>query len=525
MRGKLKIMTSSAKITRAVKNVSLATLVSRILGYLRDMVTAAAFGNGMVADAFYVAFRIPNLLRNLLGEGALSSSFIPIFTEYLTNKTQEEARELLNILTSILLILFAGLTLLGIIFAPFLVRIIAFGFTLNPEKLALTITLTRIMFPFMFSIGLAALALGVLNSLHKFTMPALAPAMLSIAEIFFVLAVCPLLNVPIKGLALGVLVGGFAQLAVQIPAILRSGFTYRFKLWLNHPGIRKIGLLMLPATIGLSVNQINTFVDTICASVLAEGSVTALYYASRLYQLPLALFGIAIATVAFPSMSRSAAQADIPALKKTLVISLRMIFFTIIPCSVILMVLGKPIIQLLFQRHHFTASGTEATNLALFFFSIGIFAYAGVKVLVYAFYSMKDTKTPVKVGMIAMLLNAFLNIMLMQYLSVGGLALATTTSSIFNMGCLIWILRRRYGRLGAKEIFVLFLRIILASAIMGLCSWCLMNYVLANWGLLLKLPLTLLSAGFIFIFMAYLLKIEEVKHLQGLIFAKESTEL
>ncbi|MFH1238795.1 MAG: murein biosynthesis integral membrane protein MurJ, partial [bacterium] len=509
----------------AVKNVSLATLVSRILGYLRDMVTAAAFGNGMVADAFYVAFRIPNLLRNLLGEGALSSSFIPVFTEYLTNKTRQEAQELLNILTTILLILFSGLTLLGIAFAPFIVRIIAFGFTLNPEKLSLTITLTRIMFPFMFAIGLAALALGVLNSLHKFTMPALAPAMLSIAEIFFVLAICPLLSIPIKGLAIGVLVGGMAQLLVQIPAILRSGFSYHFKLWLNHPGIKKIGLLMLPATIGLSVNQVNVFVDTICASVLAEGSVTALYYANRLMQLPLALFGIAIATVAFPSMSRSAAQADIPGLKKTLLVSLRMIFFTIIPCSVGLMILGKPIIRLLFQRHHFTAAGTEATNLALFFFSIGIFAYAGVKVLVYAFYSMKDTKTPVKVGVIAMLLNAFLNVILMQYLSVGGLALATATSSIFNMALLTWILRRRYGRLGGKEVFALFLKVILAAGIMGFCSWYMINYLLVDLGLLLKVALTIVVSASIFFFMAYLLKIEEVKHLKDLIFVKEASEL
>ncbi len=515
---------SRGKIARSVKNVSIATLISRILGYTRDMLIASEFGNGMVADAFYVAYRIPNLLRHLLGEGALSSSFIPVFTDYITNKTKEETQELINILTTILLIILASLTLIGVIFAPFIVKIIAFGFYSNPEKLALTIVLTRIMFPFMAAIGLAALAMGILNSLRKFIIPALAPCILNISEIFFVLSVCPFLGVPIKGLAIGVIVGGFGQLFFQIPAILRSGFTFNFRLLLNHPGIRKIGILMLPSTIGLSVNQINTFVDTMCASVLEEGSVTALYYANRLMQLPLALFGIAIATVAFPLMSKSAAQQDIGGLKKTLIFSLRMILFTIIPASVGLAVLGKPIIRLLFERKNFTAVGTNATSLALLFYSTGIFAYAGVKVLVNAFYSLKDTKTPVKIAVLSMVLNAILNVILMRFLSVGGLALATAISSMINMSMLVLVLRNKIGLLGGSKVLGLFWRVTFASGIMGLFCLLLMK-LLVNLGAFVQISSTILGAIIIFLIISYILKIEEVKHIGNLIFSKQVSEL
>ncbi len=517
-------MTSPVKIARSVKNVSLSTLLSRVLGYIRDMLIASEFGSGMVADAFYVAYRIPNLLRRLLGEGALSSSFIPVFTDYLTNKTEKEARELVNILTTILFILLSGLTLIGIALTPFIVKIIAVGFRDNPQKLSLTITLTRIMFPFMLFIGLAALALGILNSLRKFTIPALAPCILNISQIFFVLAVCPLLGVPVKGLAIGVLIGGLGQLFFQVPAIVKSGFRFRFKLLLNHPGIRKIGVLILPAIIGLSVHQINAFVDTMCASVLKEGSVTALYYANRLMQFPLALFGIAIATVAFPSMSKSAAEHDIQALKKTLIFSLRMISFTIIPASVGLMIMGKPIIRLLFERKNFTAAGTDATSWALLFYATGIFAYAGVKVLVNAFYSLKDTKTPVKIAALAMVLNAILNIILMQFLNVGGLALATAISSTVNMSILIFILRNRFGRLGGRNMLDLLWKVGLASLIMGIFCLYMMN-LLVNLGLFIQVALTILGAILIFLFICYILKVEEIKHLKDLIYPEEISEL
>lgn len=517
-------MTLPVKIARSVKNVSLSTMLSRILGYVRDMLIASQFGNGMVADAFYVAYRIPNLLRRLLGEGALSSSFIPVFTDYLTNKTEEESRQLVNILATILFIILAGLTLIGIVFTPFIVKIIAVGFRDDPQKLSLTITLTRIMFPFMLFIGLAALALGILNSLRKFAIPALAPCILNISQIFFVLAICPLLSVPVKGLAIGVLLGGFGQLFFQIPAIVKSGFIFRFKILFNHPGIRKIGVLMLPAIIGLSVHQINTFVDTICASVLKEGSVTALYYANRLMQLPLALFGIAIATVAFPSMSKSAAEQDIPALKKTLIFSLRMIFFTIIPASVGLMIMAKPIIRLLFERNNFTSAGTDATSLALLFYSTGIFAYAGVKVLVNTFYSLKDTKTPVKIAALAMVLNAILNIVLMRFLNVGGLALATAISSTVNMLILISILRNRFGRLGGREVIDLLLRVGFASLIMGLFCLYMMN-LLVNAGILIQVVFTILGAIVIFLVICYILKVNEIKHLKDLIYPKQVSEL
>ncbi|MFH1784010.1 MAG: murein biosynthesis integral membrane protein MurJ [bacterium] len=513
-------MSQTRKMTRSVKNVTLSTLLSRVLGYIRDMLIASEFGHGMMADAFYVAYRIPNLLRHLLGEGALSSSFIPVFTEYLTNKTEEEAKELVSILATLLFVVLAFLTIIGITFAPFIVRVIAPGFSDNPQKLSLAVTLTRIMFPFMLFIGLAALALGILNSLRKFAIPALAPCVLNISQIVFVLAVCPLLAVPVKGIAYGVLVGGFGQLVFQAPSIIRSGFFPRIKIVLSHPGIRRIGVMMLPAVIGLSVHQVNIFVDTMCASLLEEGSVTALYYANRLMQLPLALFGIAIATVTFPSMSKSAAQQDMAGLKKTLVMSLRMVLFTIIPASVGLMVIGKPIVKLLFERNHFTAAGTDATSWALLFYSTGIFAYAGVKILVNAFYSLKDTKTPVKIAAVAMVLNAVLNIILMRFLNVGGLALATAIASILNMFILITILRSRLGLLGFRSIMSLLWRVVVASGVMAaFCYY--MTGILAGLGGFFQVALTITGAVFVFVLICVILKVEEIKHVKELIFPEQ----
>ena len=262
------------KIAISTVGVSVSTLLSRILGYIRDMLTADLLGAGMAADALFVAYRIPNLFRRLLGEGALSASFIPVFTEYLGVKGEKEAKELFNMILIILSLVLMTLTVCGIIFTPFIVRLIAPGFAGSSGKMELTVMLTRILLPFMVAIGTGALALGVLNSLHLFMIPALAPCMLSISEIFFLLFICPGMGKPVFGLAFGILIGGFAQMSFQIPPIARRGYFEGFFSGIHekissafkHPGVRNIGLLMLPATIGLSVSQINTFVDAICAS-------------------------------------------------------------------------------------------------------------------------------------------------------------------------------------------------------------------------------------------------------------------
>jgi putative peptidoglycan lipid II flippase len=540
------------KITRSVAGVSVSTLASRILGYLRDMLIANFFGAGLVADAFFVAYRIPNLLRRLLGEGALSASFIPVFTEYLTTRPKEEAQRLARISGLLLLTVLSILTVLGIIFTPIIVRVIAPGFIRDPEKLALTITLTRILFPFMIAIGMAALALGVLNSLHRFIIPALAPSLLSISEILFVLFICPLMERPIIGLVLGVLVGGFAQFFFQVPSLVRRGFVVpagkishnpRLKLmdypqnllknslvlgkkWvsiLNHPGVKRIGLLMLPATLGLSVSQINTFVDTICASLLREGSVTAMYYANRLMQLPLALFGTAIATVALPMMSRSAAAGNIEELKDTLSLALRMILFTIVPASLGLIILGSPIISLLFERGRFTAQATQATSWALLFYSTGIVAYAGVKVIASAFYSMQDTRTPVRIASIAMVANIVLNLILMRILDVGGLAFATAIASFINLSMLLLYLRKRIGRLGGKKVLLSLTKILLATSAMGIaCVY--FSRLLGQINKLTQVAGTILICVIIYILVTHLLRCDEIKYVWKIVTRKESTD-
>ncbi|MFB0526334.1 MAG: murein biosynthesis integral membrane protein MurJ [bacterium] len=545
-------MQKEGKITRSVAGVSVSTLASRILGYLRDMLIANFFGAGLVADAFFVAYRIPNLLRRLLGEGALSASFIPVFTEYLTTKPKEEAQRLARISGLLLLTVLSILTVLGIIFSPIIVRVTAPGFIRDPEKLALTITLTRILFPFMIAIGMAALALGVLNSLHRFIIPALAPSLLSISEILFILFICPLMERPIIGLVLGVLVGGFAQFFFQLPALARRGFVVPAgkishnpwlklmdypqnllknsivlgKKWvsiLNHPGVKRIGLLMLPATLGLSVSQINTFVDTICASLLREGSVTALYYANRLMQLPLALFGTAIATVALPMMSRSAAATNIEELKDTLSLALRMILFTIVPASLGLIILGSPIISLLFERGRFTAQATQATSWALLFYSTGIVAYAGVKVVASAFYSMQDTRTPVRIASIAMVANIVLNLILMRILDVGGLAFATAIASFINLSMLLLYLRKRIGRLGGKRVLLSLTKILFASSAMGIaCVY--FSRLLGQINKLTQVAGTILICIIIYVLMTHLLRCDEIKYVWKIITRKESTD-
>jgi len=539
------------KITRSVAGVSVSTLASRILGYLRDMLIANFFGAGLVADAFFVAYRIPNLLRRLLGEGALSASFIPVFTEYLTTKPKEEAQRLARISGLLLLAILSILTILGIIFSPIIVRVIAPGFIKDPQKLSLTITLTRILFPFMMAIGMAALALGILNSLHRFIIPALAPSLLSISEIFFILFICPLMERPIIGLVLGVLVGGFAQFFFQVPSLVKKGFLLpagrsysnpRLKLmdypqnllknwnvlwkrWtsiLNHPGVKRIGLLMLPATLGLSVSQVNTFVDTICATLLREGSVTALYYANRLMQLPLALFGTAIATVALPMMSRSVAATNMEELKDTLSLSLRMIMFTIIPASLGLIILGSPIISLLFERGRFTSQATQATSWALLFYSTGIVAYAGVKVVASAFYSMQDTRTPVRIASIAMVANIVLNLILMRILDVGGLAFATAIASFINLLILLYYLRKKIGRLGGKKVLHSLVKILLATSAMGIaCIYS--SRLLGQINKLIQVAGTILICVIIYILVAHLLRCDEIKYVWKIITRKEST--
>lgn len=460
-------MKDNIKVARAAGSVSGATLISRILGFVRDVIIAQLFGTKMVADAFFVAYRIPNLLRRLLGEGALTAAVVPVFTEYLTTKSKEEVWKLANILFTIFILIFIITVATGVFFSPEIVRLIAPGYYQSPEKYALTVQLTRLMFPYLLFVGMAALTMGMLNSLRIFFIPALGPVFLNISMIVFALLLTPHLEEPIFALAAGVLVGGMMQFLIQIPSLMKKGFKYKIDLDTKNPGIRKIAVLMMPAILGMAVTEINIFVDTLLASLLPEGSVSYLYYGSRLVQFPQGVFAVAIGIAILPTFSQQAAKGQIEEIKETLSFGIRLVLFITIPATVGLIILGEPIINLLFERGAFVHQSTTATAYALFYYAFGLCAFSGVKVIVPAFYSLKDTATPAKIAVYSMIVNIFLNLLLMGPLKHGGLALATSLSSLMNVILLIIILRRRLGSLKGREILLSVIKLSIASIIMG----------------------------------------------------------
>jgi putative peptidoglycan lipid II flippase len=502
------------KILRQAGTVSFATLLSRVLGYVRDALVAAAFGGGGLTDAFYAAFRIPNLLRRLLGEGPLTAAFVPLFTHRLETGEGGEARRFFQTLFSTLGLLLTGLVILGIVFAPQLVGVVAWGFRTDPEKFDLTVRLTRVMFPFVLFVCLAAVSSGALNALGHFFVPALAPAMLSVAEIAFIFFLFKLWTNPLDGLAVSALVGGVLHFAVLLPLLHREKMPLRWHWEPRHPEVRRVGLALLPAVWGLSVDQISAFIDTLCASFLMEGSVTALYNSNRLMQLPLALFGIAMSTAALPSLSASLARGDARETKETLNLSLRLVFFTVVPAMVGLIALGTPIVQILFEHGRFTPRATALTASALAGYALGLPAYAAVKVLASAFYAMKDTRTPVRVANISMGVNIAGNLMLMGPWGVGGLAFATAIASVVNAALLFWLLRRRLGLLGGRRLALSLARAAAASLFMGLAAW-----AWTRWGFgppALRVTVAVAGGAALYFALARLLRSEESVHLTGL---------
>ncbi|NWF92986.1 MAG: murein biosynthesis integral membrane protein MurJ [Syntrophaceae bacterium] len=471
-------MAETHKITKAATTIGMGTLLSRIFGFLRDMVTAYFFGAGMAADAFFVAFRIPNLWRRLVGEGSLTISFIPVYTEYLTRRTEEESREVTHIAFTIAGVILSALTILGILFSPILINIIAPGWARIPEKFQLTVTLNQIIFPYLFFIGLFALCMGVLNSLRHFFAPAFAPVFLNLSIIVSVLLLYHRFQRPVMSLAVGVLAGGVIQFLFQLPFLLKKGITFRFNFNLRHPAIKRIGLLMVPGLIGTAVYQLNVFIDTIFASFLPGGSVSYLFYADRLMEFPLGIFAIAIGMAALPSLSALVSQGKMEELKETISFTFRLTAFISIPAMVGLIALKTPIINLLFQRGVFNYTATEMTAKALFFYSIGLWAIAGVRTIAPAFYSMQDTRTPLKIALICLMANVILNGIFIFFTSLkhAGLALATSLSSILNLMLLSQKLNIRLGGMDVKKNIRSLLRVLLCSLPMGLLAYLICSF-------------------------------------------------
>lgn len=514
-------MNDNEHVARAAGAVGGATFISRILGFVRDMIIANLFGTKMAADAFFVAFRIPNLLRRLLGEGGLTAAVVPVFTEYLTTKKKDETWKLANILLNTFLLVLIVTVILGIILSPAVVRVIAPGFHASAEKFELTVKLTQFIFPYLLFVGMATLTMGMLNSLRIFFIPAVGPVFLNISIILFALLLSPRLEEPVFALAAGVVVGGLLQFLIQVPVLIKKGLKYKATLNFHHPGLIKIGKLMLPALVGLAVLEINIFVDTLLASLLPEGSVSYLYYGNRLVQFPQGIFAVALGVAILPTLSLQAAKNQIGDLRNTLSFGIRLVLFITIPATVGLIVLKEPIINLLFERGEFTHQSTVATAHALFYYAIGLCAYSGVKVIVPAFYSLKDTATPVRIAIYAMITNIFLNLLLMGPLQHGGLALATSLSSLLNVTLLIFILRKRIGGIKGRTILVSTIKLTIASIMMGfVIYWINTGFYDMGASTLLKAGILFgnITVGIIFyLILSFFLKAEEVKFLINLV--------
>ena len=510
------VISEKESVSKAAGTVGFYTFLSRILGLIRDVVVARFFGSGLATDAFFVAFRIPNLLRRLLAEGSLTIAFIPVFTEYLTRKSREDAFQLARAVLTLLSIALVVVTLLGILFSPWIVRIQAFGFGASGVKYDLTVLLTRITFPYILLVSLVAFFMGILNSLRHFAAPAAAPVFLNVGIIASTLWISPRLSQPIVGVAIGVLIGGILQVALQIPWILRKGISL-VPFWKpDHPGVRRIGLLMLPAIFGSAIYQLNQFIGTLLASFLPEGSISWLYYADRLVEFPLGVFAIAISTASLPSLSKQAAEKNIDDFRDTLGHAMRLVFFITIPSMVGLIVLGRPIIQVFFGRGAFDAVSTAMTARALFYYSLGLWAFSGTRVLVSAFYALQDTKTPVKVATIAMLANLAFSVILMGPLRHGGLALALSLASTLQFCLLLIFLRSKLGRLDLRLLMNSALKSAVASAAMGLGIYLLYFRWLSPvpgsgfWSLMVRVLLVVLAGKIIYFALARLMGCREV---------------
>jgi putative peptidoglycan lipid II flippase len=501
-------------IIRSAGLIGFATICSRLLGFIRDIVIAKFFGTGICAQAFFVAFKIPNLLRELFGEGAANSAFVPVFSEYLIRRKDRELFQLLKIMFVISFFVLSIITILGIIFSDSIVRIIAPGFIKDPMKLSLTIRLTQIMFPYLIFIGLTAYGMGILHTYKHFLTPAFGPCLLNVALILSVILFSERLREPVYSLVMGVLLGGIMQLVIQIPPILRRGILSNpANLNFRHPGVKKIFKLLIPRIFGSVVYQLNVFVDTICASlshIVGEGAIAATYYANRLIQFPLAVFGIALSTAVLPTLSYSYSSGEFEELKRIISSSLRIMILFLLPCSLFLFILAKPIICIFFERGAFSLYSTSITSQALMFYCFGLVFYGMTKIMVSGFHSLQDTSTPVKIAVICLLINLFLNLILMFPLKVGGLALASSITSSINFISLFYLFTRRIGGWETKGLFFFFLRILAISLFSAILSYMTWNFFSLKLPQILRLVFSLLTYLLSFILGCAIFKIEEL---------------
>ena len=507
--------------TRAAAVVAVAVLCSRVLGLAREQIFAALFGGGRVMDAFTIAFRIPNLLRDLFAEGALSTAFVTVFTKTTALENDAAAWRLANKVATLAAVTLSAITVLGILTAPWLVGLLAPGF--DPEKAALTVTLTRIMYPFILLVSLAALVMGMLNARSVFGIPAMASSFFNLGSIVAGVLIGWWLDPhfgehAILGLAIGTLIGGGLQLLVQLPALHAQGYAWRADFHWRDPGVRAILRLMGPSVIAASTTQVNVLVNSVFASRLGDGPTFWLTVAFRLMQLPLGIFGVALGTVALPLLARMAATGNTAAFRSELARGMRLAFLMTIPASVGLMVLAEPIISVLYQHGRFGAHETAESAGALQFYAIGLCGYAALKVLVNAFYAIDRRKTPMVVSFLAVILNLVLNWIFTMHLGWGhrGLAFSTACVATSNFLILYVLMRAHLGTLESRAMLALLARIAVAAAALFAVSWAGSHFLLADWAVqafwpkLVSLLLVISVGAAAFFFTASALGISEV---------------
>lgn len=538
--GQIEAETPATKQTSVAKSagiVSIAVMFSRVLGLVREMIFANYFGAGFLYDAYQAAFTIPNVLRDLFAEGALSAAFVKVFTDYQIKKGEKEAWRLASLVLNALAVVLSVIVIIGILLTPYLVSIVASGF--SPEKAALTVTMTQIMFPFILLVALAAVAMGVLNTKGVFGVPASASTVFNVVSIIFGLALAYWLSgggwdsssdkitVPsgaaqwaIIGMAIGTLIGGGAQFLMQVPSLYKVGFRFLPVLSFKDEGVRRVMRLMAPAIIGTSAVQINVLVNLAVVSGI-DGGRSWLSYAFRLMQFPIGVFGVAVGTASIPVLSRMASEGKFKDFRDTLSSSMNLVFLMTLPSACGLIVLGEPIIRLIYERGKFDAADTSMTAWALGGYSIGLTGYAAIKVLSPAFYAMDDAKTPMIIAIVSIAVNAVASFIFRDLLSPYGyghvgVALATSIVALVNFFALALLMRRKIKRLNGREIISAFLKIAVASAIMSAVCWFSYKFLHAQFegrGFLFKMiecfvPIGL--GGIVFLVAAKLLKIDEI---------------
>lgn len=510
-------MTTTPSGNRQIAQASLvvmaAFLVSRLLGLLRDVVIGAQFGTSGNYDAYVAAFRIPDIIYTLIAGGILVSAFVPTFTDYLARDDRAGAWRLASAVINLVVIVLVFVAIVAALLAAPIVRyLLAPGF--DPAKQALTVRLMQIMLVPPIIFGVSGVVMGILYAHQSFWLPGLAPSMYNLGIIFGALALAPALDV--VGLALGAIIGAILHLLVQVPGLIRIKARYSARLALRDPGVREVLRLMLPRLFGVAVIQLNFLVETSLASLLPVGAVSALNYAWRVMLTPQAVVAQSVATAAFPTFADQYARGQLQQLRSALAATVRSILFIAIPAAVGLWVLREPLIQLLFERGQFTETSTELVAMALGAFALGLIGHSGVEILARAFYALHDTRTPVVLGVIALLTNLIVSLLLIGPLGVTGLALANTVAATLELALLLALIRRRLGGLDDRRLLVGTLKTAAASVVMGAAVWTFLGAAEAASVIVRTAGGVIIGAG-TFAVAAWLMRVEDLRSLTGLI--------